>query len=67
MGKSDRIAFVEVPVDLFPFLFVTVLNGRESIIMLVAVVFCSWGRGRKLEVGLGWNTMVTGIACVGLM
>ena len=58
---------MEVPVDLFSFLFVTELNGKKSIIMLVAVVFCSWGRGRKLEVGLGWNTMVTGISCLGLM
>ena len=39
VGKSDRIAFVEVPVDLFSFLFVTELNERESTVMLVAVEF----------------------------
>ena len=44
--KNDGIVFVEVPVILFSFLFVTVVNGWGSTVMLVAVVFCSCGEVR---------------------
>ena len=37
--KNDSIVSVEVPDDLFSFLFVTVLNVKDSTIMLVALVF----------------------------
>ena len=35
---------MEVPVDLFSFFFVSVVNGMNSTIILVAVVFwtCGW-------------------------
>ena len=65
--KNDRIVFVDVPVDLFSFLFVIVVNGKESTITLVAVVLFSCNKGRKLGLALDWNAMVIGIACEGLM
>ena len=58
--------FVEVPVGLFSFLFVTGVNGWESTVMLMADVFCSCSEARYLEAAMGWNTMVISITCVGL-
>ena len=67
IGKMIGLCVVEVPVDLFSFLFVTVVNGKESTIMLVAVVYCSCSTGRELGAALEWNAMVIGIAFVGLV
>ena len=58
----DRIAFMEVPLDLFPFLFVIVVNGVELTIMCKAVMFWSCGRRRKLWVVMVWNAMMIGDA-----
>lgn len=43
----ECIVLAEVPVELFPFLFVKVMNGVTAMIMLVAAVSGFCGRGRK--------------------
>ena len=53
---------MEVPLDLFPFLFVIVVNGVELTIMCKAVMFWSCGRRRKLWVVMVWNAMMIGDA-----
>ena len=37
---------------IFPSCFVIVVNGKESTVMLVAVVYCSCSKGRELGAAL---------------